>query len=606
MEKQTDPFVLLDDTLSGAGSVLFIKPEAVIQCTEATTLEMCFSDMEKAQKAGKHLAGYLSYELGYHFEPRLQGLLKQLTPDTPLLWFGVFDQALLLTPEETNRFLARQRWGDYQLDNLTPSMTEADYCRAVEKVRDYIAAGDTYQVNYTFKHDFELSGDPVGLFQELRQRQNVANGAFIRTEDQTFLSLSPEIFLSTEGRKARTRPMKGTAARGNTPAVDVENKIWLTRDEKSRAENLMIVDLLRNDMGRVCTTGSIKVTELFTVETYRSLHQMTSNITGELRPEITSTDLIKRLFPCGSITGAPKLRTMEIIHELEARPRGIYTGSIGHIAPNGDTRFNVAIRTLAIGRDGKGEMGIGSGIVYDSEPAAEYQECLLKGRFLSGNTAGYSKPQFDLLETLRWEEGQGYHLREEHLQRLENSAGFFGYPFDRAAIENQLDQLSLEGTQRARLLLHKDGSSSLTATPIPLQDPRQEITFVISDKKVDSSDIFFYHKTTKRDFYEDELAARQKDSGCDEVLFLNERGELTEGSRTNVFIEIGGRLYTPALDCGVLNGTLRTRLLKENFKELSEKKLSIEDLEKAEAIYFGNSVRNLMPAKLIKRPECPV
>ncbi len=600
LQKQTKPFVLLDDTLSGKGSVLLINPSRIIKCETPSGLNDAFELMLSEKEKGQHLAGYLSYELGYLLESKLKPLLpKEEDRKVPLLWFGTFDKAISLSPAEANKFLALQRTGEYALEDLSPSMDEQSYCEAVAKVQDYIASGDTYQVNYTFKHHFQFSGDPIALFQELRQRQNVANGAYIETGQHTLLSLSPEVFLSTDGTDARTRPMKGTVQRGKSPKEDAENKIWLTRDEKSRAENLMIVDLLRNDMGRVCEVGSISVTELFTVETYRSLHQMTSNIVGKLRPEISPADLIKQLFPCGSITGAPKVRTMEIISELEEQPRGIYTGSIGHIAPNGDVQFNVAIRTLVIDKNGTGEMGIGSGIVYDSSPEAEYQESLLKGQFLSGNMAGYAKPLFDLIETLRWEEGQGFFLLEEHLERLENSAGFFAYPFDRNSIEADLNNLALQGVQRVRLLLHKDGSTTITSTPMVQPNPSKTINFVLSEKLVDSSDIFFYHKTTRREFYEDELAAQNKITGCDEVLFTNEHGEITEGARTNFFLEINGQLFTPPLHSGVLNGTLRSRLFQDEYKGITEKILTPEDLRNADALYFGNSVRNLMPAHQI-------
>lgn len=602
LQKQTKPFVLLDDTLSGKGSVLLISPSNIISCNSPEKLNATFALMDEERQAGKHLAGFLSYELGYLLEDKLSCLLP---PDTkrnvPLLWFGSFEEAISLNPAEAHKFLAKQRSGDYSLTNLKPSMDEQSYCTAIHKVQDYIAAGDTYQVNYTFKHHFDISGDPIALFQELRQRQNVSNGAYIETGHHTILSLSPEIFLSTQGPKARTRPMKGTVQRGKSPKEDNENKVWLTKDEKSRAENLMIVDLLRNDMGRVCEVGSIEVTELFTIETYRSLHQMTSNIIGKLRPEISPVDLIRQLFPCGSITGAPKVRTMEIISELEEQPRGVYTGSIGHIAPNGDTKFNVAIRTLMVDKNGKGEMGIGSGIVYDSSPEAEYQECLLKGQFLSGNLAGYAKPLFDLIETLRWEEETGYFLIEEHLERLENSAGFFAYPFEKENVCSALQSLELKGTQRVRLLLHKDGSTTVTATSIEQSDPQKPIGYVVSEKTVDSSDIFFYHKTTRREFYEDELARQNQLTGCTEVLFTNEHGEITEGARTNVFIEIDGKLFTPPISSGVLNGTFRTYLLKTGYKDITEKVLTLDDLAVADTVFFGNSVRNLMRAQCISQ-----
>src|SRR4029078_8982139 len=319
------------------------------------------------------------------------------------------------------------------------------------KVQDYIAAGDVYQINLTLKYLFAFSGDPVALYSALRRKQRVEYGALIGAGDFQVLSLSPELFFRREGRPLRSRPMKGTAPRGRTPREDARLKTWLTVDEKQRAENLMIVDLLRNDLGRIAKIGSVEVTDLFTVETYRTVHQMTSGITAEVRGDMGLNDILHALFPCGSVTGAPKVRAMEIIRELEALPRGVYTGAIGHIAPSGDSQFNVAIRTLYIGAGGEGEMDIGSGVVSDSKMDAEFEECLLKAQFLTKVDA-----PFELIETIRYERDAGFHLLERHLARLQSSAAHFGYPFDRARVLEVLTAKADEGdspVSMVRLLL---------------------------------------------------------------------------------------------------------------------------------------------------------
>ncbi|WP_343560317.1 aminodeoxychorismate synthase component I [Kiloniella sp. b19] len=607
------PFVMLEDTLHGKGAKLFTAPQEIISCSSPRDVREALDRIDLRQSQGFYLAGFMSYELGYVFEERLNSLLPA-DSKTPLLWFGVFEAPQVLTPEQADQFLGALRQNDCRVDNLVPSMEQADYEHAIQRVRDFIAAGDTYQVNFTFKHRFEVTGDTTALYQQLRQRQPVAHGAMVFTGEQRILSLSPELFIKSENGLLTTRPMKGTTPRGTTPLEDDENRTFLTRDPKSRAENLMIVDLLRNDIGRVSETGSVRVTELFTVETYKSLHQMTSNVTGRRRENATTSELIRRLFPCGSITGAPKVRTMEIIRELEQEPRGLYTGSIGMIEPNGDLYFNVAIRTLVMDKprqDGKavyGELGIGSGIVYDSVPTDEYHECLLKGRFLSANQAlqdeALSRP-LSLIETLRWTETGGYWLLAEHLERLQHSAGFFGFPFNAKTVRETLENLdaSAGALQRVRLLLDRDGSCSLSTTVLDQSAIEPDITFAVSQKTVDSGNPLFYHKTTRREFYEDELAQCAAQTGCDEVLFLNERGEVTEGARTNIFVEKDGRLFTPALNSGLLNGVLRRHLLRTGYRDLQEQLVTLEDIRSADRIYFGNSVRGLMQASEIRQPR---
>jgi para-aminobenzoate synthetase/4-amino-4-deoxychorismate lyase len=586
-------YVLLDNSLADDGAcTLFESPVEIVRCEAPDEVERALERIAQAGSEGLHAAGFLSYELGYLMEPKLRCLLPAERPQ-PLIWMGLFPEGRRLTGKEARRWIEGRRNSGYEITDWQLSWDKATYLKAFQKVKDYIVAGDVYQINLTLKYLFNFSGDPLSLYSELRRKQRVNYGAVIQGEDFHLLSLSPELFLRSEQGCASARPMKGTAPRGRTPDEDAALKDWLQGDEKSRAENLMIVDLLRNDLGRAAEIGSVAVTDLFTVERYPTLHQMTSGITARLRPGMPFRELLGGLFPCGSITGAPKVRAMEIIRELEAAPRGIYTGAIGAVKPGGDLIFNVAIRSLYLNDQGRGEMGIGSGVVYDSDGTAEYAECLLKADFL---TTPF-RP-FKLIETLRWAEG-GYYLLAHHLDRLEASAARFHFVCDRAKVAKALE-VAAEGYSgsvfRVRLLLDEDGETVITASPIELPDSDSEYRFVISEKPTDSGDPFFYHKTTKRELYDSEFGRLQAESGCDEVLFLNERGELAEGSRSTLFIERDGALLTPPLSAGILNGTLRRALLESPERRVEECTLWPADLETAERIYFGNSVRGLVPA----------
>jgi para-aminobenzoate synthetase / 4-amino-4-deoxychorismate lyase len=594
------PFILLDDSLSPAGapghSLLCEVPERVIAAYEPGEIDGALAAITEGLAQGLHAAGFFGYELGYCLEPKLHALLPQ-DRRQPLIWMGLFREARRLDEAATRAWLdANGALERSTISGLQLSWTRDEYTRTFAKVQDYIAAGDVYQINLTLKYLFEFAGDAVALYAALRRKQRVEYGALIGTPDFHVLSLSPELFFRREGRRVYARPMKGTAPRGRTPREDARLKTWLTVDEKQRAENLMIVDLLRNDLGRIAKIGSVEVTDLFTVETYRTVHQMTSGITAELRGDMGLEDMLDALFPCGSVTGAPKVRAMEIIRELEALPRGVYTGAIGHIAPSGDAQFNVAIRTLYIDEKG-GEMGIGSGVVSDSKADAEFEECLLKGQFLTKVDA-----PFDLIETMRWERGLGIYLLERHLGRLQSSAAHFGYPFDRDKVLAALDAeiAKLDGdVHMLRLLLAEDGVLTLTSTRIELPAKGTVWRFAISDQRVDEKDPLFFHKTTRRQFYDREMERQKALTGCDEVVFLNKKGELTEGTRTNLFIELDGRLFTPALTCGLLPGTLREELIDLPRAHASEAVLTIADLARADRIYLGNSVRGFVKAELI-------
>jgi para-aminobenzoate synthetase/4-amino-4-deoxychorismate lyase len=599
----SSPFVLLDDSLtSRERSLLFESAEEIVCVDRPEDVEAGLRRVSDGLARGLHVAGYFSYELGYCLEPKVRALLPARRA-VPLFWVGLYSQARRMDDQHVRQWLdERGGAGQAKVSDLALSWSRENYGCAFRAVQDYIAEGDVYQINLTQKYLFDFEGDPVALYASLRRRQRVAYGALIETPDLAVLSLSPELFFRREEQQLTTRPMKGTAPRGRTPREDARLKTWLAMDEKQRAENLMIVDLLRNDLARVSRIGSVEVTDLFTVETYRTVHQMTSGITSELRSDMEIADMLRALFPCGSITGAPKVRSMEIIRELEKEPRGIYTGAIGTIAPSGECQFNVAIRTAVLS-GGRGEMGIGGGIVADSKEDSEYAECLLKAQFLTESGGA-----FELIETLRWQSEHGYHLLERHLSRLQASAAHFGYPYSREAVLAALDA-EAAGIQSpvamVRLLLFEDGTVTTSSREIELPTKDTVWRFVISDLRLDEKDLFFYHKTTRRQFYDREME-RQKDlTGCDEVVFFNMRGELTEGTRTTLFVERDGRLFTPALRCGLLPGTLREELLDLPRASASEAVLTEADLRDADRIYLGNSVRGLVQAKLLEAAGTP-
>jgi para-aminobenzoate synthetase / 4-amino-4-deoxychorismate lyase len=465
-------------------------------------------------------------------------------------------------------------------------------------VQEKIRAGDIYQLNLTFKARFRLSGSPLTFFLDLRQKQHVAYGGIVDTGKVTVLSASPEVFIEREGRTISTRPMKGTAPRAGTMEADSLARRQLAEDVKQRAENLMIVDLMRNDIGRIAEIGSVSVTDLFTVETFQTLHQMTSGVRATLKEGVGIAELLKGIFPPGSVTGAPKIRAMELIASLETEPRGVYCGAIGHISPQGRALFNVAIRTAVVFRDAAGEMGIGSGVVFDSQGPKEYDECLLKMKFLTDPV----KP-FELIETLLYEPGSGFALLERHIERLRTSARYFDFAYDEDAARHALaDAVAGKGERlRVRLLLAESGAITVTTTPLPAPAPDAVMRYVISDTRLNSADIFLFHKTTRRELYDTEWQHYSESMGADEVIYLNERSELAEGSRTTLFLERDGRLLTPALGAGLLPGTLRAELLANG--RAVEAVLTLEDLQSADAAYLGNSVRGLVRAIALKSQQ---
>ena len=593
----SETFVLLDNNSGGgAPSLLFSGPVEIVAAEAPEEVPAALARIEAAVKNGLHAAGFFAYELGYVLEPKLAGLMPKRR-NVPLLWLGLYKSPAEMTSKEVEHWLATHtRSGSYHFADVTLAWDEAVYLERFEQVQEKIRAGDIYQLNLTFKARFRLSGSPLTFFLDLRQKQRVAYGGIVDTGKVTVLSASPELFIEQEGPIVSTRPMKGTAPRAGTLEADAEARRQLSTDVKQRAENLMIVDLMRNDIGRIAEIGSVSVTDLFTVETFQTLHQMTSGIRATLKEGVGMAELLKGIFPPGSVIGAPKIRAMELISGLETEPRGVYCGAIGHVSPRGRALFNVAIRTAVVFRDAAGEMGIGSGIVADSKGPKEYAECLLKMKFLTDPVK-----RFDLIETMLYEASGALVLLDRHMERLRTSARYFGFNFDEAAVRRTLLD-AVKGKLerlRVRLLLSEGGAVTVTTTPLPPASPGTVMCFVVSPTRLNSSDIFLFHKTTRRELYDKEWQHYAETTGADEVIYLNDRGELAEGSRTTIFVEKNGCLLTPALSSGLLAGTLRTELMASG--RASEAVLTLDDLEAADAVYLGNSVRGLVRGERIGR-----
>jgi para-aminobenzoate synthetase / 4-amino-4-deoxychorismate lyase len=577
-------------------SLLFLDPVQKLFASRPDEIPSLFCQIEDALTAGYHVAGFVGYECGYHFQslecapPTLSGL--------PLAWFGVYGNPVVYNHQASGAkgdcFSLPIDEPAAALDGLQDhaflTISEEEYCAKVERIKEYILAGDTYQVNFTDSVNGRTSSSAVDTFAILSHRQPVPYSAFLNVDGYQILSFSPELFFAVEDGRIVTRPMKGTMPRGRDLLEDVRVADSLRNDEKNRAEHVMIVDLLRNDLGRICKMGSVQVEDIFSVEKYRTLFQMTSTISGTLRPEVQYYDIFKGMFPSGSITGAPKIRTMQIIQKLEQRPREVYSGAIGFISPHRSSMFNVAIRTIVL-KDGLARMGVGGGIVADSLPSDEYRECQLKASFLTR-----PRPSFQLIETMLWDDG--FAFLSMHLDRIESSASYFGFSFDRAVIASQLlmrsNRLRSGERHRVRLLLDCTGTATITVT-IHLRDQSSGLVR-ISAEHTSSDDVFLRHKTTYRDRYQ-RLYAEACADGFEEVLFLNEREEVTEGAINNVFILRHGRLFTPPLSSGLLPGVFRRHLL-ETDATAEERVLDLQDLQSADGVFLCNAVRGMRQVKL--------
>jgi para-aminobenzoate synthetase/4-amino-4-deoxychorismate lyase len=552
------------------------------------------------QRKGLWLAGYFCYEIGYFLEPHLSPLGINLKSEQPLAWFGIFQNPFILDENQLQQSsepkkdrISSPENKSWSIENLHLNMTSSEYHQSIKKIKSYLKEGDTYQVNLTLKYKFKFNGDAFEFFRYLQKKQSVAYSGFIHTGKLNILSLSPELFYKRSGTHVYSKPMKGTVQRGKFNSEDSTCAEWLANDPKNKAENTMIIDLVRNDLGRISMPGSVYVTEPYKVEKFTTLYQMTSTVNAILNPDITIEDFFRATFPFGSITGAPKIRTMEIINELEKEIRGVYTGAIGYFAPNGQSQFNVAIRTLVIDERGNGEMGIGGGIVADSTPADEFEECLLKGDFLTKDIETFS-----LIETMRLKEGDIF-LLDLHLNRLKESAIYFDIPCQIDDIRYELLRISTDnsrGTYKLRILLDQAGKLNIEVNKLNESRISDHLQFIISDKKIDSGQFWFYHKTTIRDFYDRERQTALE-KGYDEVIFVNERNEITEGTVSNIFLLQSEKLVTPAITSGLLNGTLRQSLINE--ERCHEKIITKDQIINAQKIFLGNSVMGLIEASIV-------
>ncbi|WP_103028830.1 aminodeoxychorismate synthase component I [Salinibacter altiplanensis] len=598
--------VLLDSARPDAEnpwSWAFTAPKRVLTASTAAEVGTLVETLQAETARGHYVAGHLSYEAGYPFVD----LDIPERAERPLAWFGVYDAPHRLAPADVAAGLSTLGTSP-AVDDVRLDTTETAYVDDVRTVRRHIGRGNVYQINYTAPLRFRVEGDPRGLYRRLRARQRVPYAAYLHCGDRQLLSLSPELFFRRDGDRLMTRPMKGTIRRGRTRTEDQALQDELAADPKNRAENLMIVDLLRNDLSVCCQPGSVTVPSLYETEPYQSVTQMTSTVEGRLRDDAGLAAVLRALFPCGSITGAPKRRAMRIIRELEAAPRGVYCGAIGMAGPDDTAVFNVAIRTAVL--DGaEGTMGIGSGIVWDSTPAAEYEECVLKGTFLTQGRSAQSDPtsspdeDLKLIETMRAEEGRILRL-DRHVARLARSADYFSFPFDEARFRRRVDRAVAQAEEgdalKVRATLDRWGRGDVETTPLrgSIDEPWR---VTVADEQVDAADPFFYHKTTRRGTYERALTAA-RDDGFDEAILLNQAGHVTEGTYSNVFVRRGDALWTPPVDAGLLAGVYRDSVL-ETRPEAVERPLGLEDLRAADALYCCNAVRGWCEAELAGEPE---
>ena len=588
-------FALLDDE-DGACLLLsqYRRTVQVDACagTGTDSGEMAFAAIAKAAAGNE----WCTICVDYGFAASLDSALNSLDLGRALFRVHVFGRAEKLDAEAVAVFL-KSRVAALEDDarfagiaEIEPALSEADYISRVARIHELITEGDCYQINLTFPIGFRYFGDPLALYQRLRERQPVRYGGFVHTPDQTVLSFSPELFFQRTGDRVVTRPMKGTAARGETPEADERQRRELLASPKERAENVMIVDLLRNDLSRLARPGEVRVDELCAVEAYPTLWQQVSTVSASL-PGVSLQALFQALFPCGSITGAPKIQAMRRIAELEVGNRGLYTGTLGWVAPGGNCRLNVAIRTIELENDGRGRLHVGSGVVIDAQADREYAECLLKARFLTA-----ADPGFRLIETMRVEDGL-CHLIALHLRRLAHSAATFGFGCDLERVMAALDEGITQyprGVIRVRLTLAHNGEVEVTTGSLAPIDGLLRIR--VAEQRLDSTAYLLRHKTTVRSDYDRALASLAELPDVFDFLYLNERGEVCEGARSNIFIERDGCLLTPATSCGLLPGVLRAHLLETG--KAVEAVLSLGDLERAPAIYAGNALRGLIPVSL--------
>ncbi|NBC86220.1 MAG: aminodeoxychorismate synthase component I [Bacteroidetes bacterium] len=588
-----------DGPSSADRCLLFQEPKQILRADVPADVAGVLRNADDALEAGYFVAGALTYEAGL----AITGMAAHPV-DGPLVWLGVYDGPTEWSSADVARGFASLEESP-QVRNARFDVSRNAYRAALERIKSLIREGDVYQINYTGPVRFECDpGDALRLYAQMRRRQPVPYGAWLHLGDRRILCASPELFVRRDGGRLVTRPMKGTIRRGMTLEEDDRLRHRLETDPKSRAENLMIVDLLRNDLSRCCTPGSVRVPSLFSTETYDTLTQMTSTVEGELVPDARLSTILDALFPCGSVTGAPKRRAMQRIYELETGPRGMYCGAIGYAGPDDTACFNVAIRTVTL-RDGdpcgsralSGVMGTGSGVVWDSDPDAEYEECRLKARFLT-DPANNEPSTFRLIETMRASDRR-IDLWPYHWRRLEKSAAYFGFDVDRARIGAALNA-ALEETPLTsalvRMTVGRDGDPEVDVRAMPPQPDRW--TAAIARELAQPHNPFFYHKTTRRTEYTRALEEANA-AGVDEAILVTPEGRVTEGARSNVIAEIDDQWVTPPVEDGLLGGVYRAFLL-DTEPRMCEGSLSVDDLRQASRLFCCNAVRGRIPVTLEK------
>ena len=609
MVQTTKPqsFVLLDDARApgtgvAADALYYSEPREVFVAYRPDEVEATLAAAEAARAQGGELAGYIAYEAGLALEPKLQPLAAERSgANGPLVWLGLFEAPERIAAADVPAWLAAHAGGAASIGPLEPQLSPGGYDAAFEVLREAIHAGDIYQANLTYPLAGSYRGDPLALYASLRSAASAGYGGVIHDGSHYLLSFSPELFVSlgVDG-SAKAKPMKGTRPRSDNPASDVALAEELATSVKDKAENLMIVDLMRNDLSRVAEPGTVRVDAPFSVESYPTVHQMVTSVRAQLADGKGAMDLVRALFPCGSITGAPKIRAMELIHQVERDARGPYCGAIGRIGSDGAAAFNVAIRTLRLTpiENGQGHavLGVGSAIVADSEPMAERRECEVKAGFARATSPEHSAPACDLIETMAFDPEIGIALLELHLARMKRSAAALGFQFDRHAARNQIQALcfELDTPAKLRLMSARSGASALEVQPMPTPYDA-EVKVVALPNPLDPSDWRLAHKTTDRGFYEDALDAA-KSMGAGEAILVRDDGLVTEGSFTNIFVRgDDGVLLTPQARLGLLPGVLREYLIEKG--EAREAELTLDDL--GDGFQLGNAVRGLFAARLL-------
>lgn len=560
----------------------FTSPVTAYYANQLEEVIPLLRSAEAASRSGAWVALMLSYEAAPAFD---DALATHRTGFFPLAWAAVFDHPAPAT------IASEVTANSYDLTSWEAQISRSQYSDAVRRIRDLIARGDTYQVNYTFPLLSHFNGDSRAWYETLCNAQGAEYCSYLDLGRYKILCISPELFFERRGDSMKTKPMKGTIDRGRWAEEDLERAQQLVESLKDRAENVMIVDLLRNDLGKISVPGSVTVSKLFEIERYETLWQMTSTVESGLRSGVGLADVMAALFPCGSITGAPKIRTMDIIRELEPFPRGIYTGTIGFIRPGGDCVFNVAIRTVVLDSDtGVATFGVGGGITIDSTAEREYDECVLKSSFLTAPI-----PRFRLLESILLESGE-FFLLSRHLDRLKTSARYFNFDFPEERILCELEGAVARcgsGRWKIRLLVSKAGEIEIEVIPLGIADG-SPLRVRMAAQPVDSDNKFLFHKTTNRTVYDQ---AVEQQAECDDVILWNERGEVTESSVANVVVSIDGQLFTPPRESGLLAGTLREELLGDG--KIRERVIYKEEVREASRLFLINSVRKWMPAVLV-------